>query len=180
MPGLSYGERVGSRARRACLPLGSFRWGLSRQESARSGWLQRDLTGSESCGAIFLSPPTPRQLKKSQVKVGERVPETVPGGHLVSQTAVSAKRWDGVEGSHKGGGPRLPHPGCSGLLSVARSGTSEGPGAQSCCAPEELCNRKRVKLSFPICKMCTVTSILQKCHEDYMRWLCQHDATAVG
>lgn len=136
----------------------------------------------------FSLPPTPRQLKKSQVKVEERVPETVPGGHLVSQTSESAKRWGGLEGSHYGrrapGRPRLPHPGCLfGLLSVARSGTSERPGAQSRCAAEELCNRKplmNLGLSLPILKMCTVTSILQNCHEDYMRGLCQHDATAAG
>ena len=49
--------------------------------------------GSERQGAVFLSPPTPRQLKKekkeSQVKVGESLPEIVTEGPLVSEASVS-------------------------------------------------------------------------------------------
>lgn len=61
--------------------------GLLQVTASQVGRLQRDLLGFENRSAIFLSLPTPRQLKKkkkNQMKVGEKLPETVTEGPLVS------------------------------------------------------------------------------------------------
>lgn len=55
-----------------CLPLAASSRGLSRPEAPRWGRLQRDLPGSEDRRAIFLSPPTSRQLKKKRSGEGGR------------------------------------------------------------------------------------------------------------
>lgn len=173
-------------ARRACLPLAPS----ARASQARvspGGWLQRDLQVPRIAVLFFSSTHTQAAKKKSGEGRREGSRNSSRRASSLADFRVSQEMgWVGRkplrgEGPRRAPPPRPRLPLWSPECGKVRNIRETWCPVSLCC--EELCNRKplmNLGLSLPICKMCTVISILQKCHEDYMRGLCQHDATAVG